>query len=506
MSIAKYADREDRLRTSPDLRPRAGCRLQPARGLDRAYDHRSMFHESARAVRYLAAITTRVKLATSILVLRKGRRPCGEASAEVDVLRAGASFSCWHRLEHGRIRGIRMSFTIVASGSRSRSPFWHCCGRKRSRTSRVDGIASTRRINPLPLQWPIPIWMGEAGQQKRAITEPALRRIAKIADGWFTHLPTNETVALEWMRPSPGAEEGRDRRACLLKDDFSPRRAAGGLEAGITTSSKWGDERRDEHDGCRYRSIDEHLDALAASERSLTDSSHKWSTVGTARPRHPIRSDRSRAAPRGSMYISVCDTYGAHEHGYTKLLYCTPARSISSCGRRSCCDEAGRPLVLPPRTRHSAVVGQRAAPASRESFRPRLIGLPCDRLHHACRDLGRRPRSKSSPRRGRSRRRDATSVHLEIGEPDFDTPPADRRGGVAALERGETHYTQSAGVIELREAIALYPEKRRGVRADPGQVIVTPARSRSCSCAASRYSTRATRRSIRTPASPFTRR
>ena len=65
-------------------------------------------------------------------------------------------------------------------------------------------------------------------------------------------------------------------------------------------------------------------------------------------------------------------------------------------------------------------------------------------------------------------------VHLEIGEPDFDTPPAIVAAGVAALEHGETHYTQSAGVIELREAIALYLKERRGVRADPGQVIVTP--------------------------------
>src|SRR5258705_3592192 len=65
-------------------------------------------------------------------------------------------------------------------------------------------------------------------------------------------------------------------------------------------------------------------------------------------------------------------------------------------------------------------------------------------------------------------------VHLEIGEPDFDTPPAIVAAGVAALERGETHYTQSASVIELREAIALYLNEPRRVRADPGQVIVTP--------------------------------
>src|SRR5256712_7182307 len=65
-------------------------------------------------------------------------------------------------------------------------------------------------------------------------------------------------------------------------------------------------------------------------------------------------------------------------------------------------------------------------------------------------------------------------VYLEIGEPDFDTPPSIVAAGVAALERGETHYTPSAGVIELREAIAAYLRARRGVTVDPAQVIVTP--------------------------------
>jgi len=65
-------------------------------------------------------------------------------------------------------------------------------------------------------------------------------------------------------------------------------------------------------------------------------------------------------------------------------------------------------------------------------------------------------------------------VHLEIGEPDFDTPPSIVAAGVAALERGETHYTPSAGVIELREAIAAYLRERRGLAVDAAQVIATP--------------------------------
>ncbi|MDO8506102.1 MAG: pyridoxal phosphate-dependent aminotransferase [Candidatus Limnocylindria bacterium] len=65
-------------------------------------------------------------------------------------------------------------------------------------------------------------------------------------------------------------------------------------------------------------------------------------------------------------------------------------------------------------------------------------------------------------------------VHLEIGEPDFDTPKSVSAAGVAAIERGETHYTPSAGVTELREAIAQYLNRARGLAIDPSQVIVTP--------------------------------
>ena len=65
-------------------------------------------------------------------------------------------------------------------------------------------------------------------------------------------------------------------------------------------------------------------------------------------------------------------------------------------------------------------------------------------------------------------------VHLEIGEPDFDTPRSISAAGVAAIERGETHYTPSAGVIELREAIAKYLNSTRGLAFDASQVIVTP--------------------------------
>src|SRR5262245_12152402 len=65
-------------------------------------------------------------------------------------------------------------------------------------------------------------------------------------------------------------------------------------------------------------------------------------------------------------------------------------------------------------------------------------------------------------------------VHLEIGEPDFDTPGHITDAAVQALKSGATHYGPSAGVPELREAIAEDSHRRRGAQATPEMVVVTP--------------------------------
>ncbi len=65
-------------------------------------------------------------------------------------------------------------------------------------------------------------------------------------------------------------------------------------------------------------------------------------------------------------------------------------------------------------------------------------------------------------------------IHLEIGEPDFDTPAHIVEAGVAALRSGETHYTPAAGIPELRQAIATYVSQTRGVGIESERVVVTP--------------------------------
>jgi aspartate/methionine/tyrosine aminotransferase len=65
-------------------------------------------------------------------------------------------------------------------------------------------------------------------------------------------------------------------------------------------------------------------------------------------------------------------------------------------------------------------------------------------------------------------------IHLEIGEPDFDTPENIRRAAVQALEAGFTHYGPSAGLPEVRDAVAEFVRKSRGVPVTREQVLVTP--------------------------------
>jgi aspartate aminotransferase len=65
-------------------------------------------------------------------------------------------------------------------------------------------------------------------------------------------------------------------------------------------------------------------------------------------------------------------------------------------------------------------------------------------------------------------------IHLEIGEPDFDTPANIVDAAVEALRNGQTHYTPANGVPPLREVIAEEVSKTRDISVDPDQVVVVP--------------------------------
>ncbi len=68
-------------------------------------------------------------------------------------------------------------------------------------------------------------------------------------------------------------------------------------------------------------------------------------------------------------------------------------------------------------------------------------------------------------------------IHLEIGEPDFDTPACIKDAAIRALNAGHTHYTHSLGLVELREAICRHYRERYSVVVQPDQIIVTSGTS-----------------------------
>ncbi|MDQ3019697.1 MAG: pyridoxal phosphate-dependent aminotransferase [Bacteroidota bacterium] len=65
-------------------------------------------------------------------------------------------------------------------------------------------------------------------------------------------------------------------------------------------------------------------------------------------------------------------------------------------------------------------------------------------------------------------------IHLEIGEPDFPTPENICEAAIRSIRAGDTHYTPSAGIPELRNSIAKYISKTRGIDVHPDEVVMTP--------------------------------
>jgi len=74
-------------------------------------------------------------------------------------------------------------------------------------------------------------------------------------------------------------------------------------------------------------------------------------------------------------------------------------------------------------------------------------------------------------------RRGERVIHLEVGEPDFDTPDCIKEACFKAIREGKTHYTHSLGLIELREAIAEDYWKRYRVNVSPEQILVASGTS-----------------------------
>jgi len=167
------------------------------------YNHATPFHEPFVLFGYLAAVTSKIELVTGILILPQRQTALvAKQAAEVDVLsdgrlRLGVGIG-WNFVEYEalgenfRNRGRRIEEQVALL-------------RKLWTEDLVDfdgkyHAIKQASINPLPVQRPIPVWMG-------GVVDAVLRRIAAIADGWFPQ-----------FQPGPQAVETIEKLRGYIRD------------------------------------------------------------------------------------------------------------------------------------------------------------------------------------------------------------------------------------------------------------------------------------------------
>ena len=156
-----------------------------------SYTSESMFHEPFVLFGYLAGVTTTLELVTAVLILSQRQTALvAKQAAEVDLLtggrlRLGVGVG-WNHVEYEALnqdfsnRGRRYAEQIPLLRA-----FW---------TNDVVGFDGKYHkvdhagVNPLPVQRPIPIWMGAGARANPVPTDRVLRRVASLADGWFPQM------------------------------------------------------------------------------------------------------------------------------------------------------------------------------------------------------------------------------------------------------------------------------------------------------------------------------
>lgn len=225
------------------------------------YTHRESFHEPFVLFGYLAAIAPQLELVTGILILPQRQTALvAKQAAEVDVLtggklRLGIGVG-WNAVEYEGLdkdfhsRGRRVEEQIELLRRLWTEPLVTFEGR----WERVPDAG----INPLPVQRPIPIWMGGTVDQ-------VLRRVARLADGWFPQ-----------FRPGPEARQTIERlRQYTREAGRDPTSVAieGRISAGRRSPEEWAAAAAEWQElgagylsfntmGAGYQSPGEHIDAL----------------------------------------------------------------------------------------------------------------------------------------------------------------------------------------------------------------------------------------------------
>jgi probable F420-dependent oxidoreductase len=179
-----------------------------------SYTSQDQFHEPFVLFGYLAGITTSIQLVTAVLIL--GQRQTAlvaKQAAEVDILtggrlRLGIGVG-WNHVEYEALgqnfndRGRRSAEQIELLRALWTQDIVDFHGRYHDVTH--------AGINPLPIQRPIPIWIGAGGRENPVPSDPVLKRIARLADGWFPQMSPEKDGSATMAKLAEYAQEaGRD--------------------------------------------------------------------------------------------------------------------------------------------------------------------------------------------------------------------------------------------------------------------------------------------------------
>jgi probable F420-dependent oxidoreductase len=228
-----------------------------------AYDASASFHEPFVLFGFVAALT-KLEVATGVIVLPQRQTALvAKQAAEVDILTGGRSRLGvglgWNQVE---FEALGMSFTnknrrIEEQIALMRELWTKPVVDFEGRWHRVDRAG----LSPLPVQRPIPVWMGGSADE-------ALRRIARIADGWFAQHPPNDNGRATFERFRGYLREaGRDPTTFPIEGRVSISRIPGGPDEWVKTARAFRDDLRCTHleintMGAGYASLGEHVKAL----------------------------------------------------------------------------------------------------------------------------------------------------------------------------------------------------------------------------------------------------
>ena len=240
------------------------------------YNHKSVIHESLALMGFLSSITRTIGLVSGILILPQRQTVLvAKQTAEIDVLsggrlRLGIGVG-WNSVEYQALgedfhtRGERISEQITVLRELWTKEVVDFHGRWHN--------INHAGLNPLPIQRPIPVWLGAGSPESPTPSDRILKRIARLADGWCPNFKPDAGGRATIDRVNAFAKEyGRDQASIGV--DGRLRTSDGSPEDWMAEAVAW------KKLGARYLSIENRWGGLKTASEHIAAMQRFKATIG----------------------------------------------------------------------------------------------------------------------------------------------------------------------------------------------------------------------------------